>query len=209
MIHAHTTTESFTPLQNRLSLIVYLEDSLRSMTDVTAGVAPSSRLGDLVSTFVEGLDFVLMTFVAALETGDRERIELLVDITGDRDDLMEHIRQSYLAEESSVDSHDRAVLLRVTNVFERTIWMMQRLARLLDRNARTLLETAPVASSTADLASAALQHRLSAGAPMALMDFRPTNSIRYLLQPSAIPTHCLSAHVSARSRVAKRSTRAH
>jgi phosphate:Na+ symporter len=153
-------TERLTKLQNRLSLILYLEDSLRSMTDVTAGVPASSRLGDLVSTFVEGLDFVLMTLVTALETGDRERIDLLVDITGDRGDLMEQIRQSYLAEERSVDSHDRAVLLQVTNVFERIIWMMQRLARLLDRNARTLLETgiAPVASSTADLASAALQH---------------------------------------------------
>jgi hypothetical protein len=88
------------------------------------------------------------------------RIDLLVDITGDRGDLMEQIRQSYLAEERSVDAHDRAVLLQVTNVFERIIWMMQRLARLLDRNGRTPLETgiAPVESSTPDLASAALQH---------------------------------------------------
>ena len=59
----------------------------------------------------------------------------------DHGDLMEQIRQSYLAEEGSVDARDRAVLLQVTNVFERTIWMTQRLARLIDRNARTSFET--------------------------------------------------------------------
>jgi phosphate:Na+ symporter len=153
-------TERLTMLQNRLSLILYLEDSLRSMTSVTAGVVSSSRLGDLVSTFVEGLDFVLTMLVSALETGDREQIELLVKITEDRGDLMEQIRQNYLAEEGSVDARDRAVLLQVTNLFERTIWMTQRLARLLGRNARTSAETgiAPVESSTADLLSTASQH---------------------------------------------------
>src|SRR5262249_19602546 len=87
-------TERLTKLQNRLSLILYLEDSLRSMTSVTAGVVPSSRLGELVSAFVEGLDFVLMMLVDALETPDRERIDLLINITGDRGNLMEQIRQS-------------------------------------------------------------------------------------------------------------------
>ena len=73
---------------------------------------------------------------------------------------MEQIRQNYLAEEGSVDARGRAVLLQVTNLFERTIWMTQRLARLLDRNARTSLETgiAAVESSPADLVSAASQH---------------------------------------------------
>jgi hypothetical protein len=106
------------------------------------------------------LDFVLTTLVTALETGDRQHIELLVRITEDRGDLMEQIRQSYLAEEGSVDARDRAVLLQVTNLFERTIWMMQRLARLLGRNARTSVETdtASVESSTADLLGAASQH---------------------------------------------------
>jgi len=153
-------TERLTLLQNRLSLILYLEDSLRSMTSVTAGVVSSSRLGDLVSTFVEGLDFVLTMLVTALETGDRQQIELLVKITEDRGDLMEQIRQRYLAEEGSVDARDRAVLLQVTNLFERTIWMTQRLARLLDRNVRTSFETglASVESSSADLLSAASQH---------------------------------------------------
>ena len=123
-------------LQNRLSLIIYLEDSLRTLIATTETVCTESRLGDLVSTFVEGLDFVLMTMVTALETGDQQRIDLLVSITEDRGDMMEHFRQNYLAEEGTVSAADRAILLQVTNVFERIVWMTQRLARLIDRNAK-------------------------------------------------------------------------
>ncbi len=127
-------TERLTALQNRLSLIIYLEDSLRTLIATTETVCTESRLGDLVSTFVEGLDFVLMTMVTALETGDQQRIDLLVSITEDRGDMMEHFRQNYLAEEGTVSAADRAILLQVTNVFERIVWMTQRLARLIDRN---------------------------------------------------------------------------
>jgi hypothetical protein len=126
-------TERLTRLQNRLSLTVYLEDSLRSLMATTAAVSLDSRLGELVSTFVEGLDFVLLTAESALETGARESIDMLVSITEDRGDLMERIRQNYLEDSASVGTADRAVLLQVTSTFERVVWMTQRLARLITR----------------------------------------------------------------------------
>src|SRR4026208_1262678 len=46
-----------------------------------------------------GADRAFPACPRALETGDRQDIELLVKITEDRGDLMEQIRQSYLAEE--------------------------------------------------------------------------------------------------------------
>jgi hypothetical protein len=81
--------------------------------------------------FVEGLDFVLMALIDALEPGDAPSRELLAQITGDRGDMMERIRERYLAEEASVAPADRVVLFQVTSVFERIIWMTQRLSRLL------------------------------------------------------------------------------
>src|SRR5262249_6971805 len=119
-------------LQNRLSLIVYLEDSLRALNAATASVSLEGKLGTLVTTFVDGLDFVLMTMLDTLETRDAVSLDLLVRITEDRGDLMERVRQDYLAEESTVGTADRAVLLQVTSMFERIIWMLQRLARLMD-----------------------------------------------------------------------------
>jgi hypothetical protein len=50
--------------------------------------------------------------------------------------MMEQIRQSYLAEEVSVSPTERAILLQVTSIFERVIWMTQRLSRLMDVSRR-------------------------------------------------------------------------
>src|SRR5262249_27692529 len=76
--------------------------------------------------------------------------------TEDRGDLMERVRQNYLAEEGSVGTAERAVLLQVTSVFERIIWMSQRLARSIERgrdhDARetiTLAEPEPRTRATA------------------------------------------------------------
>ena len=125
-------TERLTKLQNRLSLLVYLEDSLRVLTTATESVHLDGRLGRLLASFVEALDFVLMTLVEALEPEGDEALELLTQITGDRGDIMERIRQDYLTDEGSVAPADRAVLLQVTAIFERVIWMTQRLARLIE-----------------------------------------------------------------------------
>jgi phosphate:Na+ symporter len=126
-------TERLTKLQSRLSLIVYLEDSLRMLTAATESVPPEGRLGSVVSSFVEALDFVLLTLLEALESaGGGESLVLLLQITGDRGDLMERIRQDYLADEGAVSSAERSVLLQATSIFERIIWMTQRLARLID-----------------------------------------------------------------------------
>src|SRR5262249_42984130 len=121
------------------SLIVYLEDSLRSLTVSTQSVSLHGGLGPLIATFVEGLDFVLMIMIQTLESADQELFSLLLRITEDRGDMMERIRQDYLAEEGSVDTADRAVLLEVTSVFERVIWMTQRFARLVHAGQRDRL----------------------------------------------------------------------
>ena len=125
--------ERLTRLQGRLSLIVYLEDSLRVLHSSTGSVPANGPLADLVSTFVEGLDFVLLTAVDALESRDRQVVEMLVEITGDRGDLVERMRNDFLAEKSA-SSADRVVLLQVTSVFERIVWITHRLGQLMDIN---------------------------------------------------------------------------
>ena len=135
-------TERLTKLQNRLNLTVYLEDSLRTLTLATESVPLDSRLGGIVSSFVEALDFVLLTLIDALEGDGGESVEVLIQITEDRGDLMERIRQDYLADQGEVSPADRAVLLQATSVFERVIWMTQRLARLIDGRKKSLTAVA-------------------------------------------------------------------
>jgi hypothetical protein len=80
---------------------------------------------------VEGLDFVLLTALDALESKDPGTIELLVQITEDRGDLVERIRNDFLADKTASVT-DRALLLQVTSVFERIVWMVHRLGALMD-----------------------------------------------------------------------------
>jgi phosphate:Na+ symporter len=122
--------ERLAKLQSRLSLLVYLEDSLRDLFSTTDAVPPEGRLGRLLSTFIESLDFVLLSMIEALEDGG-EAAELLVQITGDRSDLVERIRQRFLRDEHQVGPEERVMLLQITSVFERVIWMTHRLARLI------------------------------------------------------------------------------
>ena len=74
--------------------------------------------------------------------------------------MLEGIRQEYLAEEGSVDTAERAVLLQVTTVFERVIWMTQRFARLISpRQPDRLTVVAPDGSEPS--ASAASKEEMS------------------------------------------------
>jgi phosphate:Na+ symporter len=123
--------ERLAKLQNRLSLIVYLEDSVRELFGATNSIPTDGRLGQLIAQLTEGLDFILLTIIDALEEGG-EAVDLLTAITGDRSDLIERIRQRFLADETAVNAAERAALLHITNVFERTTWMTHRLARMVD-----------------------------------------------------------------------------
>jgi phosphate:Na+ symporter len=123
--------ERLTRLQGRLSLIVYIEDSLKTLHASTESIPHHASLVDLVSTFIEGLDFILMTGVDAIETKDPMAIQMFSGITSDRGDIVERIRNDFFAG-SDVDAADRAVLLQVTSVFERIVWMAHRLAGLVE-----------------------------------------------------------------------------
>ena len=122
--------ERLAKLQSRLSLLVYLEDSLRDLFSTTEAVPPEGRLRRLLSTFIESLDFVLLSLIEALEDGG-DAAEMLVRMTGDRSDLVERIRQRFLTDEEHVSAAERAMLLQITSVFERVIWITHRLTRLI------------------------------------------------------------------------------
>jgi phosphate:Na+ symporter len=142
--------ERVTRLQGRLSLIVYIEDSLRTLHASTESVPREGSLADLVATFIEGLDFVLLTAVDAIETKDPAAVEMFAGITSDRGDLVERIRNDFFAG-TEINSSDRAVLLQVTSVFERIVWMAHRFAGLVEAEqfqAKPALVSSPVINQT-------------------------------------------------------------
>ena len=89
---------------------------------------------------------MLLTTIDALELREQESLDLLMQITQDRGPLMERIRAEYSTEATNVATSDRGVLLQLTSVFDRVIWMAQRFAQLI--------EAAPLAGLAAEKAGA-------------------------------------------------------
>jgi hypothetical protein len=83
---------------------------------------------------VQALDFLLMFAGDAARTLDRDRARLLFDLSNDRGEMMGSIRGMHLAPDQSLTAEERALLLRLTNLFERMVWMLERYAELLLKN---------------------------------------------------------------------------
>jgi phosphate:Na+ symporter len=152
--------EQLTRLQGRLSLIVYLEDSLRTLHAATESVPRNGPLADLVSTFVEGLDFVLLTAIDALESKDAGVVEMLTAITSDRGDLVERIRNDFVANKTPSPA-DWAVLLQVTSVFERIVWMTHCMARLMETGHRQVAVRESLVNSSLAITNESIPPRKS------------------------------------------------
>ena len=65
---------------------------------------------------------------------------------------MERIRQEYLAEETSIGPVERVVLLQVTSLFERIMWMARRLALLIEGVPQPNANSSTAASRTEEVA---------------------------------------------------------
>jgi len=60
-----------------------------------------------------------------------------VQITADQGQVMETMRETYLQRESGFTPVEKAAILPVTNIFERTVWTINRLGRLLRSGGQT------------------------------------------------------------------------
>ncbi|HWP56754.1 MAG TPA: hypothetical protein VNL14_02585 [Candidatus Acidoferrales bacterium] len=116
--------------QNRQKLLEGLEEVIRGLVvDLDRWVRVSGG-GSLRDSFVEGIDALLMTACDAADSSRMEDVEVLVNITRDRGELLREMRQSYLAEESSLTFEARQLFFRVTGHFENAVWLLGRIAQL-------------------------------------------------------------------------------
>lgn len=119
-------------LHNRHSLIVSLEDSLARLAAAMTTGHTSPTLRTRTDNFIQALDALLLTTLDTVASADPIDRELLLEITSDRGDVMERLRQSFLAGESQLEVADRSALFYLTTLLERAIWLIHELARLLD-----------------------------------------------------------------------------
>jgi phosphate:Na+ symporter len=132
------TSERLGNVHGRQELLVMVEDSLCQLAIKAESLGPDGKLTTLIENFAEALDFLLMFAGDAARTLDRDRAQLVYDLSSDRSDMMGSIRNLYLAPDQALSPDEKALLLRLTNLFERVVWMMQRYSDLLLKNVDAL-----------------------------------------------------------------------
>lgn len=124
------TSEKALNVQKRQKLLEGLEEVVRELVlDLNAWVA-STGSTHLRDAFIEGLDTLLLTAHDAAASGRIDDVELLSKITQDRGELLKTLRQNYIAAENSLTPGGRQLFLRVTGLFETTVWLLSRMAQL-------------------------------------------------------------------------------
>ncbi len=128
------TSGRLSNVHNRQKLLELIEDSLHQLATSIEATEDIAKLDALIGNFVEALDFLLMFAGDAARTLDRDRAELVFNLSSDRGEMMAGIRNMHLAPEQALTTQEKALLLRITNLFERVVWMIQRYAELLLKN---------------------------------------------------------------------------
>lgn len=128
------TSERLGNVHGRQKLLELVEDSLQQLSASILDAPPSTKLEALTGNFIEALDFLLMFAGDAARTLDRGRAEFLFDLSSDRGDMMGGIRGLHLSPDQALTPDEKALLLRLTTLFERIVWMLQRYAELLLKN---------------------------------------------------------------------------
>lgn len=108
-------------IQRRLEAI---EGTLYDLATTLHGLPTGSTLEELSENITEALDTVTLTLDEAVTTGDDFDLEMLDHMTGDRGDVLQRIRQTYLSGERTIDSGDKLKLLQITNLCERFLWLL-------------------------------------------------------------------------------------
>jgi phosphate:Na+ symporter len=137
LIHLHlspSTAERLTNVQNRHEVISFLEDGINQVVNAVEQTPPTAQLVPLVRNMTEALDFLVVTAGEAATTLDREEADLLARLCSDRGDLLGRIRNLYLSTEQGLTPGDKSLLLNLTMLFDRLVWMVRRLAELLQEN---------------------------------------------------------------------------
>ncbi|AWK86828.1 Na/Pi cotransporter family protein [Azospirillum thermophilum] len=125
------TLERAIALQNRLEVLITLNDSLADFVRQIEAAPEGTRAHPLTGHLVESLHALLVTAVETADAPDGEAIALLQDLTADRGELMERIRRSLLRADDPPPYPVQQALFNQTTLFERIVWLIRRLALLL------------------------------------------------------------------------------
>jgi phosphate:Na+ symporter len=131
---SRTTSERLTNVHDRHGVIGFLEETVFQVVNSVRQTQPSQQLTPLVRNMTEAIDFLLVTAGEAVTTLDPLEADMMAELCGARGDLLARIRNIYLSSEQALPPQDKLLLLELTTHFDRVVWLVRRLAELLQQN---------------------------------------------------------------------------
>lgn len=128
------TSERVITLYNRQKLLDSLEEQLCELTRALTTWSHSKFGETLFVSFLESMDTLMVTADEALKTGEPEEIDILLELTRDRSEVMSKMRKTYLNREQELSAEDRMNLLSITGLWERMVWSLHRIALSIKQN---------------------------------------------------------------------------
>ncbi len=133
---------------DRLQISSALEEGTHSLLQIELPQACSEGIKTLATQINEAQQVLFETTIDAIANRDKEDIEVLLEAISSSKSSIDSIRQAYIKQESISSVHNKVLILTLTSLFERNVWLLQRLiheylpkAPLIKSEAPSLLKT--------------------------------------------------------------------
>ena len=113
----------------RQRLLFWLDERVLELCEVLHNMPRRAELEDWRMGLVEGIDAVLLVLQDMLSSDGEESWRLTMQLMNGRGELMRKMRNSYLAEGSSLNGVQRTSVLRLTSITEHIFLLLSRLAQ--------------------------------------------------------------------------------
>lgn len=118
------TYERLNCIINSHRLLHFLEGSLFELAKAIDESAGKSSTAGFYGGVIEAVDMVLLTLNDAVSVNDDFTLTMLCQMTGDRGNTMQKIREAYLADDSRLAPEEKLAFLKITNICERVFWLL-------------------------------------------------------------------------------------
>lgn len=112
-------------------LLLALHETIDELAIALAGPFDSDTVRSLSSNITEGLGGLLLAAEDALRTRAPDDVAILTTLASDRSALVDNLRRRVMAAEGGLSGPDQNRVYTITNLLERTVWMLRRYAGLL------------------------------------------------------------------------------
>lgn len=129
-------------LRNRNEMLVSQIETLEPLAELSARLSRDAALAPFIEGIVESLHMLLETLAESLAAPDRDGLDMLCAMTGDRGDVVEAMRRGVVRDGRDHGPAAQEDLLRLTGLFERSVWLAGRVARLVQVDPAETLQAA-------------------------------------------------------------------